>query len=188
GDLASLLVRCARTPPDQEAWLELYRRFYHPVCCKVFRLMGSRPVQDREEVVQEVFLKLFRSLKQYQPGRAQFATYLSCITSSVVYDRWRHEASGNENVCSLDEELRAAGAPLLEAGPAPELLFEAAKRAVGRLDQPYKKAILSDLLEGMPVAQVSEKYHLKASFIYGLRQELLELVVHAVRELVPPPR
>src|SRR5262245_57199583 len=82
-----LLVR----DDDQGAYGELLRRYGTRIFGHFFRLLSDR--QDAEDLTQEVFLRVYRSRKRYQP-RARFATWLFHITQNVgrnaIRSRRRH--------------------------------------------------------------------------------------------------
>jgi RNA polymerase sigma-70 factor (ECF subfamily) len=77
-NLDALLERCKAG--DQLANTELYEH-YAPA---VYRLSYSILLhqQDAEDVVQEVFVYVFRSLHRYDPERGAFRTWLYTITVS----------------------------------------------------------------------------------------------------------
>jgi RNA polymerase sigma-70 factor (ECF subfamily) len=76
---------------DQGAYGELLQRYGARIFGHFFRLLSDR--QDAEDLTQEVFLRVYRSRKRYQP-RARFATWLFHITQNVarnaIRSRRRH--------------------------------------------------------------------------------------------------
>src|SRR5439155_8008692 len=66
---------------DEIAFGELLQRHRSRVFNHFFRQLGNR--QDAEDLTQEVFLRLYRSRKRYQP-LAQFTTWLFRITQNVA--------------------------------------------------------------------------------------------------------
>jgi len=77
-DLAELIERCLRG--DQAAYATLYDR-YAP---SLYRLAYSVLLveQDAEDVLQEAMVYAFRNLRQYDPERGAFRTWLYTITIS----------------------------------------------------------------------------------------------------------
>jgi RNA polymerase sigma-70 factor (ECF subfamily) len=74
------LVRRAQRG-DRAAFTELFRRHRGDVSRLVFRMLG--PTADAEDVVQEVFLQVHRSLGEFR-GQAKFTTWLHRVTVNVV--------------------------------------------------------------------------------------------------------
>src|SRR3984957_3433528 len=66
---------------DRAAFTELFRRHRGDVGRLVFRMLG--PTADAEDVVQEGFLQVHRSLGEFR-GQAKFTTWLHRVTVNVV--------------------------------------------------------------------------------------------------------
>jgi RNA polymerase sigma-70 factor, ECF subfamily len=81
----TLIERCNRG--ERDAWEEFYRRYYGLVACAVKKLRSSEP-DDTEDVVQDVFINLFRALKEYDPARSLEA-YIIEIARRVRISRFR---------------------------------------------------------------------------------------------------
>lgn len=79
------LVRwCQRTlPDDTRAFEVLVARYKERVFATAYRLMGNR--QDAEDQAQEVFLKVFRSIKQLEEP-ATLTTWIYRITTNTCFD------------------------------------------------------------------------------------------------------
>src|SRR5690349_21717819 len=74
------LVRRAQRG-DRSAFADLFRRHRSDVARLVFRMLGPSP--DAEDVVQEVFLQVHKSLGEFR-GQAKFTTWLHRVTVNVV--------------------------------------------------------------------------------------------------------
>jgi len=66
---------------DRWAFTELFRRHRADVSRLVYRMMG--PSADMEDIVQEVFLQVHRSIGEFR-GQAKFSTWLHRVTVNVV--------------------------------------------------------------------------------------------------------
>ena len=111
---------------DEDAAEELVSRYY-PAILRYCRRHTQSP-EKAEDLTQETFLKLFRSLPEYD-GRKKFRSYLYTIASRLCVDESRkirllsleEEAlPGQESREMRQAEDRAALRPLLEKLP-PEL-------------------------------------------------------------------
>jgi RNA polymerase sigma-70 factor (ECF subfamily) len=76
--LFPLLSRSARG--DQAACTQLFELYAPGVYRLAYSVLLHR--QDAEDVVQEVFVYVFRNLNRYDPARGQFRTWLYTITIS----------------------------------------------------------------------------------------------------------
>ncbi len=72
---------------DARAWQELvsaqHRRIYG-IC---YRFTGSQT--DAEDLTQDVFLKLYRSLSNFDPAKGAFSTWLTTLTRNLLVDHFR---------------------------------------------------------------------------------------------------
>jgi RNA polymerase sigma-70 factor (ECF subfamily) len=83
--LRSLIVRCKQG--DERAWDEFYARYFNMIAHAVKRY--CRPgVDEVDDLIQEVFVNLFRSLKSYDVERPLEA-YILEITRRVRISRFR---------------------------------------------------------------------------------------------------
>src|SRR5690348_1820241 len=107
-----LMLRVQRDEPG--AFAELVEAYWPRVFGRFYRSLHDR--QEAEDLTQEVFLRLYRSRKRYQP-RARFATWLFHITQNVARNALR---SRRRRPCLRLETLGGtADGPLMES-----LLFD----------------------------------------------------------------
>lgn len=101
---------------DRDAYRGLVERHSRAVFRLAYRMMGNE--QDAEDVVQETFLKAYRSLKNFEE-RSTFSTWLYRITSNCAFDlirkRQRHEQKREPQ--PLEESEVVAQLPAGDPGP-----------------------------------------------------------------------
>lgn len=73
---------------DMPSWGELVAEHADSVYRLAFRLSGNQ--HDAEDLTQETFMRVFRSLKQYKPGT--FEGWLHRITTNLFLDMVRHRS------------------------------------------------------------------------------------------------
>ena len=76
---------------DAEAFTILYDRYGRAAFFLAYRLMGER--QAAEDLVQDAFLKLWRSATSYRPERSSVRTWLLSIVRNRGIDQLRAHAS-----------------------------------------------------------------------------------------------
>lgn len=76
------LIDLALFEKSQKAWTELVSRYYGKVAATVYRIMGQ--TADSEDVVQEVFVEMAKSLKLYRRD-SLFSTFLYRIAVNTAY-------------------------------------------------------------------------------------------------------
>jgi RNA polymerase sigma-70 factor (ECF subfamily) len=117
---AKLLVRCRAG--EAEAWDELFELHYGPAARFVFQLAPDFTREDVEEVCQEVFLTVIKSLHTFQ-GHSQFQTWLFRVAANKArdYRQHRHAAKrgGGQVTLSLHQEENDEGPPLDPPSPLP---------------------------------------------------------------------
>ncbi len=88
--LRSLIQRCNRG--DKRAWEEFYSIYFGLVSSVAKRY--SSQANDTEDIIQEVFVNLFKALKHYDPGRS-IETYILEIARRVRIG-WHRKASASK--------------------------------------------------------------------------------------------
>jgi len=99
---------------DTEAFRLVYERHRVDVARLVYRMLGAK--SDLDDVVQEVFVQVYRSLKDFR-GQSKFSTWLHRVTVNVVLMHRRaarsrpayaeeapSDVSGDEDAPLPDEE------------------------------------------------------------------------------------
>jgi len=119
--MSTLVARCAAG--DATAWEQLVRQQTRRVYNLCYRFTGS--ATDAEDLAQEVFLKVYRTLGSYDPDKAQFTTWLTTVTRNLLVDHFRRTKQ-DRATDSIDEagEAEDEGPRLSERiedkGPTPE--------------------------------------------------------------------
>jgi RNA polymerase sigma-70 factor, ECF subfamily len=168
---------------DPEAFNELLERYRTRIFGHLYRLLSNR--QDAEDLTQEVFLRLYRSRKRYQPT-ARFATWLFHITQNVASNAFR---SRRRRPCvSLEPgtasgEGRCPGDLLFDRGEEPSRPLEQAevaaqvRAAVSTLADRQRAAVLHQL-EDRSYSEVAARMEMSPeaakSLLYRARNQLRE--------------
>jgi RNA polymerase sigma-70 factor (ECF subfamily) len=123
---AALLARCRRGQAD--AWDELFDRHYAAAGRFIFQLGYNFTQEDVEEICQEVFLTVIKSIKTFQ-GQSQFQTWLFRIAANKARDfRQRQTAAkrgGGQIPVSLNTDPTDDG-PHIDppsSSPTPDVLL-----------------------------------------------------------------
>jgi RNA polymerase sigma-70 factor (ECF subfamily) len=148
-----MISRCQQG--DQEGLKEIFDKYHK----KVYRIAYG-VVRQREEaldVVQEVFIKLFRSIKNFK-GRSHFYTYLYRMVMNTAIDHARK--AGKQFMSSLNEEGSFEPSDEVEKGPERILLQkeleERVKLAMDKLPAEQKAALIFRDVEGLSYQEMAE--------------------------------
>lgn len=103
-----LLKRCREG--DQAAWRDLVAEHGRKVFNLAYRFVGR--VDEAEDVTQEIFVKVYRSLDRFRESDGTFAAWLMTVARNHAIDRYRRRR---------DDRARLAGDPVaLATIPSPE--------------------------------------------------------------------
>jgi RNA polymerase sigma-70 factor, ECF subfamily len=107
-----------------------------------YRMLGSR--EEAEDVAQESFLRLYRALPDWQPGRARLSTWLYRVASNLCIDRLRkrREVALPEGYDAPDPDAHSDG------GLGDRQVRERVRGAVDALPERQRLAILLSHYEG----------------------------------------
>jgi RNA polymerase sigma-70 factor (ECF subfamily) len=150
-DSDALVERCQAG--DDDAFLELYRRHRPDVTRLVQRLLGR--TADVEDVTQEVFLQVHRSLKDFRYG-SRFSTWLYRVTVNVVLMQRRAQRCRPQLVEASDASVSEALEPLPDEQIAQRRQVRALCRILERLSEKKRTAYLLHDIDGLPPADIAQ--------------------------------
>jgi RNA polymerase sigma-70 factor, ECF subfamily len=144
-------------PEVEVALSKLYDRYIRTVYGVGIKILGDR--SSAEELVQEVFLKVWRSSGTFDPSRASFSTWLYRITRSCALDLYRKRAHRVHQI--PDGETHVVTTRDSSAGPQ-EVVDESwlswrVSRALEVLDASHKEVINLAYFEGFSQREISER-------------------------------
>src|SRR5215208_438511 len=144
--------------PELEAALStLYDRYNRTVYAVGLKILGERSLA--EELVQDVFLKVWRSSRTFDPSRASFSTWLYRVTRSAAIDLYRKRAHKVHPV--PNGELHVAAARDFSEDPQKMVdeswLSWRVSRALEVLDAPHREVIELAYFGGLSQREISER-------------------------------
>lgn len=141
---------------DGAAWEELVHRHTRRVYSQCYRFTGRS--QDAEDLSQEVFLRVYRTLASYRSVQGAFATWLTRVTRNLLVDHYRRTRR-DRLTDSLEDSL-----PHVEAKPAggrtPDKqmlaheLSAQVQDALGKLSPDLREAVILRDLQGLEYAEI----------------------------------
>jgi RNA polymerase sigma-70 factor (ECF subfamily) len=79
---------------DERAFAELYDRYRGPVFSTAYRIIQG--AESARDATQEIFIKLYRSLRSWNPEKAKFSTWLYRLAANHAIDCWRERRRRGE--------------------------------------------------------------------------------------------
>jgi RNA polymerase sigma-70 factor (ECF subfamily) len=146
----------------EDSYEALIARFQQPVYNLVYRLVANP--NDAQDVVQEVFLKVFRNVARFRADSSlRTWIYRIAVNEARNHRRWvgRH-ASGEVGIDEDPDEGRAYRDTLRDLGPSP---FDEARdhethrlieEAVRELRPAFRAAVVLRDVEGMRYEEIAE--------------------------------
>ena len=153
---AQLVQQCLQG--DGSAWEELVRRHTRRVFNICYRFTGNRT--ESEDVSQDVFLRIYRTLGSYRSAHGGFATWMTSVTRNLLIDHYRR-TKRDRITDSLDDKM-----PVVEnkesAGRRPDeqaLLGELSgqvQSALTRLSPELREAVILRDLQQLEYGEIQQ--------------------------------
>jgi RNA polymerase sigma-70 factor (ECF subfamily) len=177
---ADLVDRCRRGEPD--AFEELYRRHASRVYNIACRFTGSQV--DGEDLLQEVFVQVFRKLGSFRGGSA-VGTWIYRLATNLCLDFVRSREGRSRQVTDqLDDEVHGPVARDSRPLRAERIDLE---RAIARLPLGYRAAFVLHDVEGFDHQEVAAMLGIaegtSKSQVHKARLRLREYLAGAPREV-----
>jgi RNA polymerase sigma-70 factor (ECF subfamily) len=149
-----LVKRCLNG--DDAAWeavLQAHTRKIYNLC---YRFTGR--YEDAEDLTQEVFIKVFRTLKSYDPVQAKLATWINRIARNHLVDHYRR-TRGDRVTSALDDQIPIAD-PSAEGHPASRVESrerrERLQAGLNKLSPDLREAVLLRDLQDLDYAEIAQ--------------------------------
>ncbi len=152
---AQLVLSCLRG--DGSSWEEIVRRHARRVHNLCYRFTGNST--DAEDLTQEVFLRIYRTLGSYQSEHGAFATWLSSVTRNLLVDHYRRTRRDRltdsiDDAMPKVEETHVSHTPHHAAEQAE--LSAQLQQALSQLSPELREAVILRDLQGLDYSEVQK--------------------------------
>jgi RNA polymerase sigma-70 factor (ECF subfamily) len=149
---AALLARIVDR--DERAVEELYGRYSGPLYSLAYQVTGA----DRfaQDVVQEVFVALWRDASRFDPAKGSVAPWLFSLARHKAIDLVRREANIRKRTADVDLELREAEDDVDHATWL-NIRRERVHEAIGSLSPIQREALELAFFHGLTHVEVAER-------------------------------
>ena len=182
---SQLLARCLRG--EAAAWDKLFDAHYAAAGRFIFQVSSSFNAEDVEEVCQETFLTVIKSLGTFQ-GNCQFQTWLYRIAANKAHDYLQKQRAakrgGGQRTLSLDAPLNGEAdgftldPPSTAPGPDRALVqFEDAgliTRALEELGGPCREVIELRYFADLSYEEISAELNLNPKTVSSRLSKCLD--------------
>jgi RNA polymerase sigma-70 factor (ECF subfamily) len=136
--VAMLVRRCIAG--EAVAWEEIVQRYHRRIYNLCYRFVGS--ADDAQDLTQEVFVKMFRTLRSYDADRGAFLTWVTTITRNLLVDHFRKSKQQR-----MTESLDEAPCPHQDAMPLRERIEDKALPADASVQSQERRETVHRVLQ-----------------------------------------
>jgi len=138
---------------DDAACAALYQRFVQAVYRLAYGVLLNQ--QDAEEVVQDSFAYAFHNLKNYDPARSAFRTWLYTITMSRCRNKRRRKWLPTITLAEISEWVAGSEEPLEGVAEAHQTR-SAVMNALRQLSPKLREAIILRYFDGLSYREMAD--------------------------------
>ena len=153
---AELVERCLAG--DASAWETVVRSHTRRVYNLCYRFTSQR--QEAEDMTQEVFVRMFRSLQSYDPQQGALGVWLHRVARNLLVDHYRATRRERLNVPLEDAlphlEEKESAAPRPDRTVALGELSAVVQQALTRLSPELREAVILRDLQGLEYREISQ--------------------------------
>jgi RNA polymerase sigma-70 factor, ECF subfamily len=160
--VTALVRRC--TAGDAVAWEELVRMFQRRIYNLCYRFTGS--ADDAEDLTQDVFIKVYRSLDSWEPAKGAFATWLTTMTRNLLVDHFRRSkldrmSDSLDTTGSEDDDIRPISEQVADPGLGPDQKVlgrekaEMVQQALQKLSPELRETVILRDLQDMDYKEIA---------------------------------
>lgn len=152
---ARLVERCLSG--DEAAWEDLVRNHTRRVYSICYRFTNS--AADAQDITQEVFLRVFRTLKSFRSSEGTFTVWLGRLTRNLLIDHYRR-SKADRVTDSIEEKLGVLEERVSPDGRADAVLSsreasEVLQAALEKLSPELRETVILRDLEGLEYREIA---------------------------------
>jgi len=171
---------------NEAAWKELVVQYSKLIWSASRRYFFSE--SDREDIVQEVFLRLIQCIGSYDPQKSRFSTFLTVIATRTCIDKLRKEKQRHGELF-LDPKLLENSSPTFtqDAKIHSEETINILKKAIDELPADKRLVIELFYLKSLPYDQIATVMNRDKRWVGNnldrTRQKLKKIISQANMEI-----
>ena len=156
-----LVKGCLRGDPG--AWESIVRQHHRRIYNLAYRFTGR--FDEAEDLTQEIFLKVYRSLNAYRPEEGPLVNWIIRVGRNHIVDHYRRFKTERAQTDSLETSYdKAEENPARYANPREALEIrettERVHRALLRLPEELREAVILRDLEDLTYEEIAAMLHL----------------------------
>ena len=154
---AELIEKCRAG--DREAWEIIVRRRHSRIYNLAYRFTGR--FDEAEDLTQEVFLKVYRTLHSYRPESGALETWIVRVARNHFIDHYRKYKTERKQTSTLEDHHESVASPTVRVetpGQALDRKEAAARvhRLLALLPEDQREAVILRDLEELTYEEISD--------------------------------
>jgi RNA polymerase sigma-70 factor, ECF subfamily len=154
---STLVSRCLRG--DESAWEDLVRLHTRKVYGLCYRFTGSG--SEAQDLTQEVFLRVFRTVKSFRSEEGSFGTWLARVTRNLLIDHYRRTRQERvtdsiEEQLPMMEETGTSGSVRPDDALAGQEAAQILRMTLQKLSPDLREAVILRDLQEMEYREIAE--------------------------------
>ena len=149
---------------DASAWEEIVQRYHRRIYNICYRFAGT--ADDAQDLSQEVFIKMYRTLNTYDVSKGAFMTWVTTITRNLLVDHFR-KTKQDRMTDSLDsaqsehEDAQPISAQIADPSRPPDAVVQSREtrdvvhEALQKLSPELREAVILRDLQDMDYKEIA---------------------------------
>ncbi|HUN89529.1 MAG TPA: sigma-70 family RNA polymerase sigma factor [Terriglobales bacterium] len=190
----ALVRRCIAGEAD--AWEEIVRTHNRRIYNICYRFTGSP--DSAEDLAQEVFIKIYRTLNSFDPSKGAFTTWITTMTRNLLVDHFR-KTKQDRATDSLDaglgeeEDSATLGDRIPDTAPSADQRIERrqtqemVQKAIQKLSPELREAVILRDLQDMDYKEIAQALKIPEGTVKSRinrgRMELAKILSRTYRQV-----
>ena len=182
---------------DAAAWEEIVQRYHRRIYNVCYRFAGD--AENAQDLTQEVFIKMYRTLNTYDSGKGAFMTWVTTITRNLLVDHFR-KTKGDRVTDSLDstasehEDAQPLSERFADRAPPPDASVQSRETremvhlALQKLSPELREAVILRDLQDMDYREIATALRVPEGTVKSRinrgRAELARLLQRTYRQVI----
>jgi RNA polymerase sigma-70 factor (ECF subfamily) len=182
---------------DAAAWEEIVQRYHRRIYNVCYRFAGD--AENAQDLTQEVFIKMYRTLNTYDSGKGAFMTWVTTITRNLLVDHFR-KSKGDRVTDSLDsttsehEDAQPLSERIADRAPPPDASVQSRETremvhsALQKLSPELREAVILRDLQDMDYREIATALRVPEGTVKSRinrgRAELARLLQRTYRQVI----
>ena len=160
---AAVIKRCLGG--DSSAWEEIVRSHNRRIYNICYRFTGSQ--DDAEDLTQDVFIRIYKTLKSYDLERGAFTTWITTMTRNLLVDHFRKSKQDRmtdsmDAAPVADEDAPTLGEQIQDEKPRPDATVatkqtqKMVQLALQKLSPELREAVILRDLQDMDYREIAD--------------------------------